>query len=144
MNQTSRHQLELLQDRQALRMAARLNAGLDDMPYDIGERLRAARVRAVAARKLPRLAGAVQAQGGGVAALTPDDEGLGWFTRIASLVPLIALVVGLMGIHSGMEDIRAHELAEVDAALLTDDLPPSAYADAGFREFLKTSHGSQP
>jgi hypothetical protein len=32
---------------------------------------------------------------------------------------------------------RAHEVAEVDAALLTDDLPPSAYADPGFIQFLK-------
>ena len=28
--------------------------------------------------------------------------------------------------------------AEVDAALLADDLPPKAYSDAGFVEFLKT------
>ena len=28
---------------------------------------------------------------------------------------------------------------KVDAALLTDDLPPSAYADPGFVQFLKTS-----
>jgi hypothetical protein len=26
----------------------------------------------------------------------------------------------------------------VDAALLTDDLPPSAYADPGFAQFLKS------
>ena len=30
-----------------------------------------------------------------------------------------------------------HELAEVDAALLTDALPPAAYADPGFLQFLK-------
>ena len=28
--------------------------------------------------------------------------------------------------------------AEIDAALLADDLPPKAYSDAGFAEFLKT------
>jgi hypothetical protein len=32
---------------------------------------------------------------------------------------------------------RANELAEVDTALLTDDLPPSAYADPGFVQFLR-------
>ena len=36
-------------------------------------------------------------------------------------------------------DNRANELAaEVDAALLTDDLPPAAYTDPGFAQFLKT------
>ena len=34
-------------------------------------------------------------------------------------------------------------MAEVDAALLTDDLPPAAYADPGFVQFLKTS-GHEP
>jgi hypothetical protein len=32
---------------------------------------------------------------------------------------------------------RTQELAEVDAALLTDDLPPAAFADSGFVQFLK-------
>jgi len=30
------------------------------------------------------------------------------------------------------------ELAEVDVALLTDVLPPAAFADPGFIEFLKS------
>jgi hypothetical protein len=36
-----------------------------------------------------------------------------------------------------MDDDRANELAEVDSALLIDDLPPAAYADPGFLQFLK-------
>ncbi|MBC7727039.1 MAG: DUF3619 family protein, partial [Microbacteriaceae bacterium] len=35
-------------------------------------------------------------------------------------------------------DHRASEVAEVDAAILTDDLPPSAYADPGFAQFLRS------
>ena len=31
------------------------------------------------------------------------------------------------------------EVAEVDAALLTDDLPPAAFSDPGFVQFLKTT-----
>jgi hypothetical protein len=30
-------------------------------------------------------------------------------------------------------------VAEFDQALLTDDLPPAAYADPGFVQFLKSS-----
>jgi hypothetical protein len=49
------------------------------------------------------------------------------------------LAAGLILIHTVQNDWRATEVAEVDAALLTDDLPPSAYADPGFVQFLKSS-----
>jgi hypothetical protein len=65
------------------------------------------------------------------------DEGLNVWSRLASLMPLIALVAGLAFIQHITDDDRANELAEVDSALLTDDLPPSAYADPGFLQFLK-------
>ena len=35
------------------------------------------------------------------------------------------------------EDNRASELAEVDSALLTGDLPTAGYTDPGFAQFLK-------
>jgi hypothetical protein len=140
MNHTAPNQHDLQQDRYGLRVAARLSAGLPDLPYDVAERLRASRVQAVGRRKVERVAPATGALpvGGGQLALGPLDEGLGWFTRLASLLPLVALVVGLMTIHSGLEELAADEIAEVDTALLTDDLPPSAYADTGFLQYLKT------
>ena len=52
-------------------------------------------------------------------------------------IPLIALLVGLIAITMVQNDNRAREVAEIDAALLTDDLPPSAYTDPGFVQFLK-------
>jgi hypothetical protein len=117
------------------RVAARLSAGTADLPYDVTERLRAARMQAVAQRRreavaLPRLAAA----GVGNAA----DEGLSLWSRIASALPLIVLVAGLVLIHGAQNDKRASELAEVDVMLLTDDLPPAAYADPGFAQFLKS------
>ncbi|CDS55063.1 Probable transmembrane protein [Polaromonas sp. CG9_12] len=54
------------------------------------------------------------------------------------MLPLIALVTGLLVINTFQSDNRTQELAEVDAALLTDDLPPAAFADPGFVQFLKT------
>jgi hypothetical protein len=60
------------------------------------------------------------------------------WNRIASALPLIALAAGLILIHAVQNEWRASEVAEVDAALLTDDLPPSAYADPGFAQFLKS------
>jgi hypothetical protein len=55
------------------------------------------------------------------------------------LLPLVALLAGLLGIGILQEDQRAQELAEVDTAILTDELPPSAYTDAGFAQFLKAA-----
>lgn len=122
------------------RVAARLATGTAELPHDITERLRAARVQAVARRKVASLqtAPAVHVSGG-QAALGFGDEGLGLWSSIASALPLIALVVGLVTIHGVQNEHRASELAEVDAALLTDDLPPAAYADPGFVQFLKSS-----
>ena len=120
-------------------VAARLSAGTDEMPYEVRERLRAARVRALAARRQPASAPVTVGNGGGSAALAFGDGKPGWFTRIASVLPLVLLAAGLVLIHSFQSDRRASELAEVDAALLTDDLPPAAYADPGFVQFLKQS-----
>jgi hypothetical protein len=64
------------------------------------------------------------------------DDKLNLWNRIASMLPLIVLVVGLITISLVQNDQRAQELADVDVALLTDDLPPSAYADPGFAQFL--------
>ena len=130
-----------LQDRFGRQVAARLAAGTAEMPYGVTERLRAARVQAVARRKQPhlRIASSVVASGSG-AVLTFGDGGQSLWNRIASALPLIALAAGLILIHTIENDRRASEVAEVDAALLTDDLPPSAYADPGFVQFLKSGN----
>lgn len=129
------------QDEFGLRIAARLNSASLDLPHDISERLRAARTRAVAARlkTQPRLqtSAAVIHQNGAALLNFGGDEGLNLWSRLASLLPLIALVAGLALIQSIMDDDRANELAEIDSALLVDDLPPAAYADPGFLQFLK-------
>jgi len=47
--------------------------------------------------------------------------------------------VGLLTINSLQKDNFVLELAEVDSALLTDDLPPDAFSDPGFVQFLKAT-----
>jgi hypothetical protein len=49
----------------------------------------------------------------------------------------LALIAGLISINLIQNDNRANDLAEVDAALLTDDLPTAAFTDPGFAQFLK-------
>lgn len=120
------------------RLAARLTAGSVDLPHDRAERLRAARVRALARRQVVQLRTApVVVASGGAATL-----GGGWWTRVASIAPLVALVVGLVTISILQEEHRASELADVDAALLTDELPPAAYTDPGFLQFLQTDEAA--
>ena len=129
------------QDQFGHRLAQRLTAGTLELPHDIGERLRVARQQAVAHRKLAvRLQTATAVvSSGGTAAL-----GGGWWRRIASAAPLVALVVGLVAINMVREDERARELAEVDTALLTDELPPAAFTDPGFAQFLKSEDTTSP
>ena len=128
----------LPQDRFGRLVAARLAEGTSGLSYPVSERLRAARMQAVARRKGVKLqtASTVSNQGGS-AALTFGDEGQSIWNRIASVLPLVALACGLVLIHTIENDRRASEVAEVDAALLTDDLPPAAYADPGFIQYLK-------
>lgn len=67
------------------------------------------------------------------------DEGpTPWFWRLASTLPVIALVAGLWGVSDWTRHEQVQAAADVDMSLLTDDLPPSAYADPGFEEYLKT------
>jgi hypothetical protein len=133
---------QLSQDRFGLRIAARLSSGNAELPHDISERLRVARQQAVTNRKRTQIITSTQSASAvygsdGSASMSFDDEGLNIWNRLAAFLPLIALVVGLVSISVIQNDMRANELAEVDSALLVDDLPPAAYADAGFAQFLK-------
>jgi len=142
--QTPSTQAEVAAERFALRVTARLSSGTAELPYDISERLRASRMQALAKRKVVasvrRTAPAVVVMGAGpTATLGRGGEGGSWWNALVSAVPLLALVVGLVAINIAQDERSANDVAEVDAALLTDDLPPEAYADPGFVQFLKTS-----
>ena len=60
-----------------------------------------------------------------------------WWARFASFVPALALTLGLIAIDKLNLMQRIEAAAEVDAALLADGLPPAAYTDPGFAEFLR-------
>jgi hypothetical protein len=129
---------EALEARVALRVAGRLSQNADTLPHDITERLRVARLRAVdRARELRKLsaAPATHLQGGGVLAMSGPPS---WWLRMAALAPLALLVAGLLLIQRSYLDQQIRAAAEIDEAILTDDLPPQAYSDPGFAEFLKS------
>jgi hypothetical protein len=145
MNPVSRHS-----DLQAVeaRLAARLSSGLTEhalqLPHDIGERLRFARERALArAAEVRRTApeprpaseiGIVGITSSGVALMGGTAP---WWQRAAAILPLVVLVFGLLLIQRQGELEQVRAAAEVDTLLLSDDLPPDAYSDPGFAEFLR-------
>ena len=141
MTYSNQNRVDILQDRFALKAVAYLSTGTANLPHDISERLRAARAQAVSKRKIAKIqtAGSAINMGGSAAMTWGSTDGMGWWGRIGSVMPLIALVVGMLAINSLQNDNRAQELAEVDAALLTDDLPPAAFSDPGFVQFLRTN-----
>jgi len=126
------------QDRYGRQLAAYLDASAQQLPHDISERLRVARQQALGKyREVQIRETASTSLGGGVAALGGGEDERGLWPRLVSLIPLLALIAGLVTIQMvGTEQI-AEELAELDAAILTDDLPPDAYSDPGFAQFLK-------
>jgi hypothetical protein len=122
-------------------IALRLSEGIESLPNDISERLKAARAQAVVKRKIvsvQQIANAVVASGGEAALQFGDHEG-GWLNRVASFLPLFALVAGLIFIAVMQDEVRTREIAELDAELLTDELPPAAYTDPGFTQYLRAN-----
>jgi hypothetical protein len=130
-------ELDSFEARFAMRVSARLSEQAQSVTPDIAERLRFAReqalARAVEARALAQSGHTVV--GAGAALLGAAG---GWWVRVASVLPLLALIAGLVLIQRWQTDAQISVAAEVDAALLADTLPPTAYSDAGFVEFLKT------
>ena len=134
---------DTLQNRFGLRVAARLSAGTEGLPHDIGERLRVAREQAVSRRKQPaavlrQRAAMAASRNGNTATLSVGDDGLGFWGRLTSAALVLVMAAGLIAINVIQDDDRTMEVADLDAALLTDDLPPEAYADPGFLQYLKT------
>ncbi len=113
-----------------------LNQGLR-IGSSAAERLRAARAQALA-RQRPEPA----------PALVWADNVVGSFggwsgLSLRVLLPLAILVTGVGGLYSWQQNQRAAEVEEIDAQLLTDDLPIDAYLDRGFQNWLKKTSSEQ-
>lgn len=104
----------------------------------VAERLRAARERALERRRVapaPALAPALDGPAASAGVLGRFG-GVGGFS-LRLVLPTLVLVAGLFAIWSWQEDQRAHDVEEIDAMLLTDDLPIDAYLDKGFETWLR-------
>lgn len=128
-----------LMDQFGARIANQLDAAAQQLPHDVSERLRAARTQALANRRVSETVAAPVVMGQGGSAIWGGR--FGFWGRAASWLPLVALTVGLLGIGNLQDQMRVSEIAEVDAELLTSELPTTAYTDPGFAQYLK--HGAQ-
>lgn len=132
--------LESLEARWAARLAAGLNERAAGVPHDIAERLRIGRQQALLRARQRRLAlaasSAVVATGRNGPSASLARNGGFWVT-LASWLPLAVLVAGLVLIQQWTTQEQVMAAAEIDAVLLADDLPPAAWTDPGFREYLK-------
>lgn len=127
-------------DQFANRIAARLEGG--GVPHDISERLRIARQQALAARKTAALAAAQPAsaivtQGRHAALAAGGEPSFGWLGWLAPALALAALLAGLLALQPQQMRLPDPRVAEVDADLVADALPPKAYADPGFLQYLR-------
>ena len=134
------HQIDNYQDRFGRNVAARLSETSQGISPDISERLKAARMLALSKRKVVKLQTASNINTNGSAAtLNSGDADNGLWNRLGSIIPLLALVAGLLAIAVIQEQRVTKEIADVDVELLADDLPPAAFTDPGFVRYLSTN-----
>ena len=141
MNMTFSELRETQMDRFGRHIAARLESAGDEIPHEFSERLKAARVLALSQRKVIKLETAADVViNCHTAALHFGNENLSLWNWVASWLPLLALVAGIMAITVLQDEKHAEEVADVDTELLTSDLPTDAYTDLGFIQYLRVNH----
>lgn len=59
-----------------------------------------------------------------------------WFNKSWFVLALLVLLAGLYGLYEYEQEQQINDLAEIDAAVLVDELPPDAYLDSGFNAYL--------
>lgn len=132
------------EDNFAFKVRLALNENLDSLPPTTTNRLALARQNAVARKKkstapafepifIPQLATMGSSR----------KSGLSMWGRMGIILPLLVLAAGLMGIYQYESQQRINETADIDALVLADELPISAYLDHGFNAFL-TKPGAAP
>jgi len=98
----------------------------------LSARLRAARELALSRQK-PEAAQGLLVWTGGILGRLGGFSGL----SLRLIVPLVTLAIGLAAVYTWEQKQRAAEVEELDAQVLTGELPIDAYLDHGFEAWLK-------
>ena len=135
-------ELSAIEPRLAARLSAGLTASAERLPHDITERLRFGREQALARAQQARLA--KPARAASVVGISSSGAAMlsGFvplWQRAAGLLPVVVLIVGLIAIDRLATREQVLAAADIDSALLADNLPPAAYSDPGFAEFLRSA-----
>lgn len=120
------------------RVRQALNEGAERLDYKTAFRLEQARSKALAAHRAqtaPAYRPVLMPAGG---PSLGEDGPVGWAQRLGLVAPLLALVIGFVGIYQWQHEQRINELADIDFAVLLDEAPIDAYADKGFGALLQT------
>lgn len=132
----------------AYRIRQALDEGADRVDYMTVYRLEQARHRALAVQHVRSEAivrvPALQLAGVG-GARVPADSG-GWWTwlhRAGLVAPLMALLIGFVGIYQWQRTQTIEHLANIDLAVLLDEAPIDTYADSGFGVLLNSQRRSE-
>lgn len=141
MNKNQPQLVEQVEECFAKRVVSLLNGQSQHLSGDVQERLRETRMLAVSrAKPEPSF----------VAELQTTNRGLrnsSWNSPVWSftgwLIPIIIVTLGLIAISEWQQDQRIKDIANVDIALLTDDVPPDAFVDNGFMAYLKLKTSSK-
>lgn len=122
-------------------IAGRLAPPSQSVSHEVAERLKSARMLALEKRRQVAVQTVqVASHQGGTAALgLGGNDAWSLWRKAGALLPLLALVAGLITIDYVQDDYHAKELADVDVELLTDDLPPAAFTDPGFAQYLRAT-----
>jgi hypothetical protein len=142
MMNANQQNLDLVEQEFGERVTRLLSAQSENLSSDVQLRLRDARATAISHTKTEPVF---------VAQLQTTHRsfwGSSWNKPIWSftgwLVPVTIVVLGLIAITEWQEDLRINDIANVDIALLTDDIPPDAFVDNGFMAFLKMKTVAKP
>ena len=128
---------DLVQDKFGKLVAINLDQGLSELSPKAKLRLEKSRELAISKKKPEKaFAWASRMKLAGQGGSSSNSQGK-WLRGASLIAPMIALTIGLLAISQWQQDARIDDIAEVDTALLSDEVPPDAYADNGFWVFLK-------
>jgi hypothetical protein len=115
-----------------------LDEQLDQLPPSTTERLAAARKVALTRKKAQAPVPVAQEALAGNAVRIGASlfQPFSWLGRFGVALPLLVLAAALVGIYQVEQQQHISELAELDVAVLSDELPLSAYLDHGFNAYL--------
>lgn len=133
-----------MEDQFGKRVAKLLDAQSHELSNDVQDRLLQARTIAITrAKSEPIFILDRQLASAGYRLDAPRFTNPMW-SFATWLIPLAIVVVGLIAITEWQEDLRIKDIATVDIALLTDDVPPTAFADNGYMAYLKMKVLAKP